>query len=384
MVPSTLRRLDALDECIRTPNRLVDAYRFHYTDDWEAVGNTNRALSRDEYHRVLLERLHGQHRWENEPVPDWTVDDLDASEITRTIDEAIRRRRAEDPGTRDPTALLRGFGLIRGDRLLRAAVVLFGRSERVGAEYPQCMLRVARFRGTARTDEFLDNRQFRSNAFELLRSAERFLQESLPIAGRIEPDLFERVDDPLYPPEALREALANAICHRDYSIGGGSVSSAVYDDRLEVTSSGTLHFGLTAETLFMPHESLPWNPLIAQVFYRRGIIEQWGRGTIKMRELTTTAGLPAPEIEDAGGCVTVRFRPGTYVPSRVEREVSDRQRAIFALLAGVPDGLALREITPQLANSPTQRQVQDDLRILRTLGLAISTGHGRGAKWKRQ
>ena len=240
MAPSTLRRLDALDECIRTPNRLVDAYRFHYTDDWEAVGNTNRALSRDEYHRVLLERLHGQHRWENEPVSDWTVDDLDPSEVTRTIDEAIRRRRAEDPGTRDPTALLRGFGLIRGDRLLRAAVVLFGGSERVGAEYPQCMLRVARFRGTARTDEFLDNRQFRGNAFELLRSAERFFQESLPIAGRIEPDLFERVDDPLYPPEALREALANAICHRDYSIGGGSVSSAVYDDRLEVTSSG--HF----------------------------------------------------------------------------------------------------------------------------------------------
>jgi ATP-dependent DNA helicase RecG len=71
----------------------------------------------------------GQHRWENEPVPDWTVDDLDASEITRTIDEAIRRRRAEDPGTRDPTELLRGLGLTRGDRLLRAAVVLFGRSD---------------------------------------------------------------------------------------------------------------------------------------------------------------------------------------------------------------------------------------------------------------
>ena len=170
---------------------------------------SNRTMSRDEYHRVLLERLHGQHRWENEPVSDWTVEDLDASEITRTIDEAIRRRRAEDPGTRDPTALLRGFGLIRGDRLLRAAVVLFGRSERVGAEYPQCMLRVARFRGTARTDEFLDNRQFHGNAFTLLGSAERFFRENLPIAGRIEADRYERVDDPLYPPPALREALAN-------------------------------------------------------------------------------------------------------------------------------------------------------------------------------
>ena len=348
------------------------------------VGNTNRAMSRDEYHRVLLERLHGQYRWENDPVRDWTVDDLDASEITRTIDEAIRRRRAEDPGTRGPTELLRGLGLTRGDRLLRAAVVLFGRSERVGAEYPQCMLRVARFRGTARTDEFLDNRQFHGNAFTLLGSAERFFRENLPIAGRIEPDRFERVDDPLYPPPALREALANAICHRDYSIGGGSVAAAIYDDRLEVTSSGPLHFGLTPEALFQPHESLPWNPLMARVFYLRGIIEQWGRGTIKMRELTTGAGLPPPEIEDAGGCVTVRFRPGTYVPRRVEREISDRQRAILSLLAGTRDGYALREIVPRLNNSATSRQVREDLWMLRTLGLAECRGRGRGARWNRR
>ena len=348
------------------------------------VGNTNRAMSRDEYHRVLLERLHGQYRWENDPVRDWTVDDLDASEITRTIDEAIRRRRAEDPGTRGPTELLRGLGLTRGDRLLRAAVVLFGRSERAGAEYPQCMLRVARFRGTARTDEFLDNRQFHGNAFTLLGSAERFFRENLPIAGRIEPDRFERVDDPLYPPPALREALANAICHRDYSIGGGSVAAAIYDDRLEVTSSGPLHFGLTPEALFQPHESLPWNPLMARVFYLRGIIEQWGRGTIKMRELTTGAGLPPPEIEDAGGCVTVRFRPGTYVPRRVEREISDRQRAILSLLAGTRDGYALREIVPRLNNSATSRQVREDLWMLRTLGLAECRGRGRGARWNRR
>ena len=351
---------------------------------WRRVGNTNRAMSRDEYHRVLLERLHGQHRWENEPVPDWAVDDLDRSEITRTLDEAIRRRRAEDPGTRDPTELLRGFGLLNAGRLLRAAVVLFGSSERVGAEYPQCMLRVARFHGIARTDEFLDNRQFYGNAFALLGNAERFLRENLPIAGRIEPDRFERVDDPLYPPAALREALANAICHRDYSIGGGSVGAAIYDDRLEVTSSGPLHFGLTAAALFEPHESLPWNPLIARVFYLRGIIEQWGRGTIKMRELTTSAGLPAPVIEDAGGCVTVRFRLGTYVPSRVEREVTQRQRAILMLLAEAPAGLALREIVRQLGNSSIWWQIRDDLRTLRTLGLAMSEGRGRGARWKRQ
>ena len=349
---------------------------------WRRVGNTSQPMSRDEYNRVLLERLHGQHRWENEPAPEWTVDDLDVNEIVRTIDEAIRRGRADDPGTRDPLALLRGLNLTRGRVLLRAAVVLFGRSERLEGEYPQCMLRVAKFRGTDRT-EFLDNRQFHGNAFDLLGRAERFFRENLPIAGRIEPGVFERVDDPLYPPPALREALANAICHRDYSIGGGSVAAAIYSDRLEVTSSGNLHFGLTAEALFAPHESLPWNPLIARVFYRRGIIEQWGRGTIKMAELVAIAGLPEPEIEDAGGCLTVRFRPKAYVPQRVERRVTERQQAILALLADAPDGLALREIVPSLAGSATERQIRDDLGILRVLGLTMSVGHGRGARWKR-
>lgn len=59
---------------------------------------------------------------------------------------------------------------------------------------------------------------------------------------------------------------------------------AVYPDRLEITSSGPLHFGLTVEDLYRDHDSLPWNPLIASVFFKRGIIETWGRGTLKMVE----------------------------------------------------------------------------------------------------
>ncbi len=263
---------------------------------YKRVGNTSLEMSRDEYNCMLFERLHGEKRWENQTLDDFRLQDLDRAEMTRTVTEAIRRGRAEDPGTRDPETLLRGLGLLRARRILRAAAVLFGKSERLEAELPQCLLRVARFRGTDKT-EFIDNRQFHGNAFELLVRAERFMREHLPVAGRVVPNLFERVDDPLYPPVALREALANAICHRDYSIGGGSIAIGIYDDRLEITSSGTLHFGLTVDALFEPHESLPWNPLIARVFFRCGVIESWGRGTLKMAELTQKAGLPRPQIE---------------------------------------------------------------------------------------
>jgi ATP-dependent DNA helicase RecG len=348
---------------------------------YRRVGNTSPAMSRDEYNRMLLERLHGEHRWENEPVTGWAVADLDTAEIVRTLEEAIRRGRADDPGTRDPADILRGLGLLRDGVLLRAAPVLFGRAERVEADLPQCLLRVARFRGTDRT-EFIDNRQFHGNIFELLLRAERFLRDSLPVAGRIAPGLFERVDDPLYPPVALREALANAFCHRDYAIGGGSVAVAIYDDRLEITSSGTLHFGLTAEALLAPHESLPWNPLIARVLFRRGIIESWGRGTIKMAELTRLAGLPLPEIEDRGGCVTIRFRPVRYLPpQRVARNLTEQQQRILSLLSGARPGLALRDILAGLENLPPEWDVKSDLTLLKQLALVDTNGHGRGAYW---
>lgn len=311
------------------------SYRGHA---YRRVGNTSRQLSREEYNRILLERLHGDQRWENQPATNWSVADLDAVEITKTLEESIRRGRADDSGSRDPAEMLRGFGLMKDGEILCAAVVLFGRAERIEAELPQGLLRVARFRGTDKT-EFLDNRQFHGNAFDLLLKAERFLRENLPVAGRIQPNVFERIDDRLYPPVALREALANAFCHRDYSIGGGSISLGVYDDRLEITSTGTLHFGLTPAALYLPHESLPWNPLIARVFYRRGVIESWGRGTIKMEELTVRAGLPRPEIFESAGCVTVRFSPTRYVPpQRVAQNVTERQQRVLAVLSTAAGG----------------------------------------------
>lgn len=349
---------------------------------YRRVGNTTPELSGHEYQRMLLERLHGERRWENEPADGWSVADLDVAEIIRTLEESIRRGRADDPGVRDPAEVLRGLGLMRDGQLLRAAVVVFGKAERLELQMPQCLLRVARFRGRDKT-EFLDNRQFHGNAFELLLRSERFLRDNLPVAGRVQPGLFERVDDPLYPPVALREALANAVCHRDYSLGGGSMAVALYDDRLEITSSGTLHFGLTTAALFQPHESLPWNPLIARVFYRRGVIEAWGRGTIKMAELVTWAGLPQPEIEEAGGCVVVRFRPSRYVPPlRVAQDVTERQRAILACLndAGV-GGCALRHIRKVLQGQAAEWEIKNDLAALKHLGLVSYKGYGRGARW---
>ena len=350
---------------------------------YQRIGNTTQTMSAAEYNRVLFERMHDEQRWENRPADGWTVADLDVAEIRNTVAEAVRIGRLNEPGGRDPEDLLRGLGLLRGGVLFRAAAVLFGNTERLESEMPQCLLRVARFRGLDRS-EFLDNRQFVGNVFTLLANAERFLLDTLPIASRFESGRMARIDEPLYPPLATREALANALCHRDYAMGGGSIGLAVYDDRLEVTSTGPLHFGLTPDDLFGPHESRPWNPLIARTFYRRGIIEEWGRGTIKMADLAASAGLPRPEIEERQDGVMVRFlRPGPMLSGERGKDFAERKEAILALLDRTENGLALREIVANLPFDVSERRVRRALAALRNRGLAESTGRGPAARWRR-
>ena len=118
--------------------------------------------------------------------------------------------------------------------------------------------------------------------------------DHVPIAGRVVSGKMIREDQPWYPPRATREALANALCHRDYTFPGGAVAVAMYDDHLEITNPGDLHFGITPEKLTKPHESKPWNPIIANVFYRAGIIERWGTGTLNIIDWCEENDNPPP------------------------------------------------------------------------------------------
>lgn len=351
--------------------------------EYRRVGNTTVEMSRWDVTQMLIEEVHEKYRWEKLPAEEWSIEDLDADEIRITVQEAIRQKRLKAPVSMELTDLLRGLELLgQDDELLQAAVVLFGKEELIARRMPQCLLCVARFRGFDKM-EFLDNRQFKGNAFKLLEDAERFLRETLPIAGRFEPGRFARIDEPLYPHEATREAIINALCHRDYIIAGSSVDLAVYDDRMEVVSPGPLHFGLTAEKLFASHQSQPWNPLIASTFYRRGIIEKWGTGTIRMAEIMNSARLPRPEIEDNGREVTVCFRHGRHIVSgHTLSDPAKRQEVILTMLNNTENGLTLRSIYTQMLPYATQRQVKRTLKVLKDRGLIVSVGRGAGARWK--
>lgn len=346
---------------------------------YERVLNTTRTMPRETYQRLLLEEMHATGRWENRRAEGWDVSRLDHREMVLTLEESIRRGRMDDPGTREPLEILRGLGLLVDDnRLSRAAVVLFCKDEEQLPDFPQLQLKVARFKGVTR-DEFRDNRQFHGNAFALMRRAERFLIESLPVAGRVVPGRMEREDTPLLPVEALREALANAFAHRDYAIGGGSVSVALYDDRLEIISIGDLHFGLTPEALFREHESKPWNPMIARTFYRRGIIETWGRGTLKIARLMQESGHDAPTVSLREGAVVMTFGLPGKRQGNARETLGKTPTEILGLLKNKPD-LSVPQLAALIGKS--ESAIHRAIRILRDSGLLMRVGPAKGGRWK--
>lgn len=351
-----------------------------YTFDgrpYQRIGNTTSRMPQAEYERRLLARAKNQQRWESEIAEGYALEDLDAREIERTLRTAVDAGRLESTMTTPAEALDR-FHLRVDGKLLRASVVLFGR--KLMPAYPQCALRLARFKGLTKT-EFLDQRQLHGHAFEILDEAVHFITRHIPVAGRIGPGKLERQDQPLYPPLALREALVNALCHRDYTIPGGAVNVAIFDDRLEVISTGLLPAGITVADLKRTHISRPRNPLIAEVFYRRGLVEQWGRGTQKIVDWCVAAGQPEPEFEEQAGAVVVRFLPsGYHPPLRVSHDLTERQREILLILSSGQQW-RLRDIQDRLTDRPAARTLQEDLKLLRRVGLVESGGRSVAARW---
>ena len=345
---------------------------------YQRVDSTTFVMPQETYQRLLTERARGRTRWENQPAEGYGIHDLDHEEILRTVRLGIAAGRLPESTGSNIADILTRFELLKNSVLTNAAIVLFG--TRFMPDFPQCQLRMARFRGMDKS-EFLDQRQIEGHAFHLLEEAMLFLRRHLPVAGRVVPGLFEREDEPLFPLEALREALVNAFCHRDYTITGGAVSLAIYDDRLEIWSDGVLPFGLKPEDLKREHSSRPRNPLIANVFYLRGIIERWGRGTQKIVELCVKAGHPEPEFGEQAGSVWVRFLPSGYIaPHRVAHDLTDRQREVLQIIAHYGP-IPLRGIMERMTQPPASATVRDDLYHLKRLELVDTKGHGRGSVW---
>lgn len=268
----------------------------------ESVTSTMRQTV---YNQLLMVRDEAKHRWELFENDKLSLQDMDDNEILKTVRLGIECGRLPENTGGDVSVILEKFGLLANGVLNNAAAVLFANRELI--EYPQCLLRLARFKGTDKMI-FMDNQRVQGNLFKLLNAAMAFIFKHLSLSGSTES--LEREEHLTIPYKAIREGVINSLCHRQFRTPGGSVGIAIYDDRVEIENPGIFPRNWDMEKVKSEHCSEPQNPLIANILYKRKILESWGRGISLMIEECQKANLPEPEFKLSNGFVILVFRYG--------------------------------------------------------------------------
>lgn len=183
-------------------------------------------------------------------------------------------------------------------KLTNAAYILQGQFEYV-------QIKCARFKGD-KMDIFIDRKEFTGDIFEQLENTMKFLLSHINLNGKIGEDFITRIDEYEIHPEALREAIVNAIIHRDYAMTGSDIKVAVFDSKIEITSPGGFPKGITIEDVLGGRSEIR-NKVIVRIFKEAKKIEQWGRGVQRIIELCQTKGLKKPDIIESGMFVKYIF-----------------------------------------------------------------------------
>ena len=170
--------------------------------------------------------------------------------------------------------------------------------------FPDAIIRCARFAGIDRVT-ISDQIDIDADLPASIDIALNFIARNTRMA--IEIGRIQHTKIPQYPPQALREALINAVIHADYAMGGMTITVAIFDDRIEISNPGSLPLGLTMERALSGSSRLR-NKIIGRVFKELKIIEQWGSGLKKIIELCQKAGLPKPSFEERN----IEFRVTIY------------------------------------------------------------------------
>lgn len=266
-------------------------------------GSTNQMLRGAALDRFLL-RKHGR-TWDGAPLPGLTHSDLDADALKTFRQLAMKSQRLPDAVLEEPDqTLLEKLHLVEGRYLTHAAGLVFASApERF---FSGAYVKIGYFESDADLryqDEVQGNLIGQVNrAVEVLKA--KYLRAWITYEG------LQRVETWPMPMAALREAVLNAVVHKDYA-GGIPIQISVYRDKLMIWNPGELPPDWTIEKLLGKHASVPFNPDVANVFFRAGMIESWGRGIERIMEACQDAGTPEPEVryEPTGLWVVFRFLP---------------------------------------------------------------------------
>jgi len=382
---------------LNVPSGLPHVYSVH-GKYLRREGNSNQPIPPDALRKLLLER--GETSWERLVPEGAALDDLDENKLAayvRRIGAAAEadplaflfrrgclartdgRRKTKDEGAIDETAssfVLRPSSFVPTN----AGLLLFGKD--VERFFPQCEVTLVRYRGREMSDEFL-REDVRDTLVEAIRRAEIWLSEHMRRGSRMVG--LERQDWVQFPQGAVREALVNAVAHRDYTIRGEGIRIALFGDRMECYSPGRLPGHMTVQNIV--DERFSRNETLVQVLSDNGLIERLGYGIDRMLRQMSDAGLPPPEFRDtaAGFLVTLRGQSaddrndGAVVDTREWRRMGLNERQIAAMLHLAEHRRITNSDLQELSPDVSAETIRRDLADLVERRLLLKIGEKRGA-----
>ena len=359
---------------------------YHYRS-----GSTKQELKGAALSRFLL-RKQGVH-WDGVPLPGLSLADCLPSALQWFRSKAARSGRVDEAVLADSdAALLASLLLEDGEHLKRATALLFGKQpERF---VPGATIKIGFF---ITDDDLRYQDEIHGDLFTQVEKTLEILRSKY-LKAYISYDGLQRVEAFLFPLQALREALLNAVIHKDYS-SGIPIQISVYEHQIVIWNPGQLPERWTLEKLMGKHPSNPFNPLLASAFFRAGYVESWGRGIEKIHRECLSHDMPPPVFDTSmsGLMLTFKANPAHLAAARgfsaeapVESPLTTQettqettpkspQEMIVALLRKQPT-MTRRDLAEQLGLSVDG--VKYHLDKLRAAGAIRHVGPTKAGHWE--
>ena len=261
-------------------------------------GATNQELTGNALDEFML-RKQGK-TWDSVPIPFVKIEDLDKETFLLFRKKAVESKRLTDENlSMDDQTLLKNLMLTENEYIKRAAILLFHKNPEqfVFGSYVKI--------GFFEDAEILYQDEFHGSLLSIIDKIMETIRLKY-LKGWISYVGISRIETYTVPLSAIREAVLNAIVHKDYS-SGVPIQIRIYEDKIQISNTGHLPAELTAETMLQSNTSRPHNPLIANTFFRCGFIESWGRGIDKMDKACIADGLQSPVYQTISDSVIIKF-----------------------------------------------------------------------------
>ena len=361
---------------------------------YKRSGSTTQEVTGYELDAMIL-RVHGR-TWDSIPVPHVTVDDLDNESIKIFKKRALEHNRLDAESLNvSNDVLFRNLRLYENDYLTRSAIMCFHPDPET---WVQCAYIKIGFFADNDADILYQDEIHGSLIMQVEKAMDLIYTKYMK--ALISYDGIYRNETFFFPKAAFRELLLNAVIHRDY-LKPTPIQIKIYEHKIRIWNYGKMPVEVPVEKLFEPHSSEPRNPGIANVFFKAGYVESWGRGYKNITDICKErrAVLPVPE-ENSGGLVVECLPSEEYLlaeknKGKIEPELIDdssneksspksspkssskSSQRIFELIKGNPS-LTTQQIADELGIS--KRAVLKNLSKMKDK--VIHEGASNGGYWK--